>query len=225
MAAPASRSPSPAASTGVRPLSLPVFVALAAAGAGAAGAAVGGQHALLVSTAAAVMAAVAAVLALCQQRLRRLFYVMTLFDEAKITENFRSAAEGRSGFAYRTARASSRPAAFATSPQGCAQPLPAGFRQGGFDIDTESWLGHHCVTGLVVLRVRSHTVAELVHERYFRGNTAASRCISWSTGKSVLSALVGIAIGEGKIGDIEKETVTDYVPELAGTGKRDHIHP
>ena len=39
-----------------------------------------------------------------------------------------------------------------------------------------------------------------------------------SCGKSVVSALFGIAVEEGKIRDIETETVTDYVPEFKGSG-------
>ena len=36
--------------------------------------------------------------------------------------------------------------------------------------------------------------------------------------KSVISALFGIAIDKGIIGDIDDKTVTDYVPELLNTG-------
>ena len=36
--------------------------------------------------------------------------------------------------------------------------------------------------------------------------------------KSVMSALIGVAVKEGIIGDVAKERVTDYVPELKGSG-------
>lgn len=58
----------------------------------------------------------------------------------------------------------------------------------------------------------------MAYEQYFRGNNQATKCISWSVGKSVVSALFGIAVAEGKIKSIESQTVTDFVPELKGSG-------
>lgn len=57
----------------------------------------------------------------------------------------------------------------------------------------------------------------LVYERYFDGAGREDRQTSFSTAKSFLSTLVGIAIDEGLIGDVT-DPVTKYVPELA---KRD----
>ncbi len=53
--------------------------------------------------------------------------------------------------------------------------------------------------------------------RHFLGNTAQTRTISWSVAKSFVSALVGIAMREGKIRGVDA-AVTDYVPQLAGSG-------
>ena len=67
---------------------------------------------------------------------------------------------------------------------------------------------------------RSDTVAFLVirddvllYERYFQGHGRESIVTSFSVAKSFLSALVGIAIAEGRIGSVE-DPVTRYVPEL-----------
>jgi CubicO group peptidase (beta-lactamase class C family) len=64
----------------------------------------------------------------------------------------------------------------------------------------------------------SQTEAVIMHERYFLRNTADDKVISWSVGKSVVSALVGIAVAEGKLGDVETLVVSDIVPELKGSG-------
>ncbi|MBF6188942.1 serine hydrolase domain-containing protein [Nocardia farcinica] len=58
---------------------------------------------------------------------------------------------------------------------------------------------------------------QILDERYFAGYSAASRFNSWSVGKSITSAAVGIAIAEGRIASVD-DSVTDYVPELATSG-------
>lgn len=56
----------------------------------------------------------------------------------------------------------------------------------------------------------------IVHERYSRGFTAESLLNSFSIAKSVLGTLVGIAVAEGRIANLDA-TVSDYRPELAAT--------
>ena len=53
----------------------------------------------------------------------------------------------------------------------------------------------------------------LLYERYFHGYGRESTVTSFSTAKSFVSALVGIAIAEGAIGGVE-DPLTRYVPEL-----------
>ena len=57
----------------------------------------------------------------------------------------------------------------------------------------------------------------IVYEYYIPGNTADARNTSWSMAKSFISALVGIAIAEGKI-SIVNDPITKYVPELIDSG-------
>jgi CubicO group peptidase (beta-lactamase class C family) len=67
-------------------------------------------------------------------------------------------------------------------------------------------------TGLLVL----HDGA-ILHEEYYRGADETSRFLSMSVAKSFVSTLVGIALGDGLIASVE-DTVTQYLPELRGTG-------
>ena len=60
---------------------------------------------------------------------------------------------------------------------------------------------------------------QLVYERYFGGSDRATLQTSFSVAKSFLSTLVGIAIDEGLIGDVD-DPVTDYLPELAERDER-----
>src|SRR5918994_1581004 len=65
---------------------------------------------------------------------------------------------------------------------------------------------------LAFLVVRNDTV---VYETYRGGYGPATASTSFSVAKSVLSALVGIAVGEGAIRSVD-DPVTAYVPELRG---------
>lgn len=58
---------------------------------------------------------------------------------------------------------------------------------------------------------------QLIHEAYDRGNSAESVHIEMSVTKSLTSILFGIAWDEGAIPDLDA-LVTDYVPELKGSG-------
>ena len=60
----------------------------------------------------------------------------------------------------------------------------------------------------------------LVAEWYEEGRDANSYAASWSVGKSFASAVVGIAIAEGKIPNVQKKLV-DYYPEWAGSPRED----
>jgi len=58
----------------------------------------------------------------------------------------------------------------------------------------------------------------ILYERYFNGASRDSTVTSFSTAKSFTSALVGIAISEGYISNVD-DPITDYLPELV---ERDH---
>lgn len=57
----------------------------------------------------------------------------------------------------------------------------------------------------------------IVSENYYQGEKEDDRHIMFSVSKSFVSALVGIALDEGKFDSIE-DPITKYLPELTGTG-------
>jgi CubicO group peptidase (beta-lactamase class C family) len=71
------------------------------------------------------------------------------------------------------------------------------------------YMADHAVLAFVV--IRNDTI---IYETYRDGFTDSTIHNSFSTAKSILSALVGIAIGEGKIKSLD-DPVTNYVTELA----------
>ncbi|MDA9963522.1 beta-lactamase family protein [Gammaproteobacteria bacterium] len=73
-------------------------------------------------------------------------------------------------------------------------------------------LEHYKTDGLIVL----HN-GNLLYENYWNNNTANSKHIAFSVTKSFVSALVGIALDEGLIDNIE-DPITKYLPDFNGTG-------
>jgi len=57
----------------------------------------------------------------------------------------------------------------------------------------------------------------IVHETYRNGSSEATRFMSFSMAKSIVSTLIGLAVSEGKIKSIE-DKVTDYLPEMKESG-------
>lgn len=70
-------------------------------------------------------------------------------------------------------------------------------------------------TGLIVLKDGA-----VRFEGYWHGATRESRFVSHSLAKSVVSMLIGVAIGDGLIRSTA-DPITDYLPELKGTGYAD----
>jgi CubicO group peptidase (beta-lactamase class C family) len=56
---------------------------------------------------------------------------------------------------------------------------------------------------------------ELVFERYFGDATVTTPMKSWSVAKSHVSAIVGIALERGELGNLD-DSIADYLPALAG---------
>jgi len=149
-----------------------------------------------------------------RKKLGRLWTVHNLFKKHVIVHNFRTIHD----LGFDSVNVSTRGTPVATLQEGKQHDLPPTFTWQDMKFDTEKWLEDHWTTGLVVLKRDSDTQARVLIEKYFRGNDARSRCISWSMCKSVVSALFGIAVDKQLIRDIANKTVTDYVPELIGSG-------
>ncbi len=130
---------------------------------------------------------------------------ITLFAEGHRVENFRSMDRifpsrpvARSGAVWAFDRDS--------------RLLPATYRFEGAERDLAAFLDRTVTTGLLVV----HRGA-ITHEEYRLGADETSPFTSWSMAKSVVSALVGIAIDEGRIASV-RDPIGAYVPALAGSG-------
>ncbi len=78
----------------------------------------------------------------------------------------------------------------------------------------DQFMEHNGTVAIVVLQR-----GKVVLERYYQGYQRDSMATSFSVAKSVVSALVGIAIAGGHIGGID-DPITRYVPELAKSDAR-----
>jgi len=90
--------------------------------------------------------------------------------------------------------------------------LPESFEANGQTFNTMKYLDDSFTQGFLVIQDDT-----IVYENYWRGMEEGTRHISWSMAKSVISALLGIAQAEGKMGSVEKP-VDEYLPEMKGTG-------
>ena len=152
------------------------------------------------------LVAFSAVISGCSaHKIKRLFKVMSLFDKDNIVENFRTMPEM---FPYHEIHRGENVFEFETA----LQDLPKTFEYNGKTYNIEELLEDTWTTGLIVIKDD-----KIRFEKYYRGNTRDTLNISWSVGKSFVSALIGIAIQEGAIKGVDVP-VSDYAPELKGSG-------
>ena len=135
----------------------------------------------------------------------RLWDFHTLFAPERIVENFRSMPDI---FDSREIPKGPKVLPLQERPQA----LPERFRFQGREVALDDWLADSGTTGMLVL-----ANDRIAYERYFQGNGPQTRAISWSVGKSFVSALVGIALAEGAIRSLD-DPVSDYAPLLKGGG-------
>lgn len=139
------------------------------------------------------------------REINRVRFVSSMFSGEEQVERFRAMD------AYFPVRTFHRAGGIAELPQGEAVELPAAYVYAGESRDTEAFLSETDTTGLIVLKG-----GKVLYENYWDGNTRDTRWISWSVGKSFISALVGIALSENEIANIDDQIV-QYAPELKGT--------
>ena len=154
---------------------------------------------------AALVIAMAAVTAFNWDNIVNLNKVITLFDKDKIVHNFVSMNES---FPNVTIKSTSEPYYFESAPQA----LPESFEFKGKTVSVKEFLDRTSTTALVVLKGETIT-----HESYYLDTKAEDKRISWSVAKSFLSAMVGVAVEQGKIKSLN-DLVTDYAPSLKGSG-------
>lgn len=134
-----------------------------------------------------------------------IYHGMTLFKPERLAENFRSADQR---FRSKLVTSSSGISEFTYYLHG----LPEHYQFAGETKSIAQFIENTDTTGLIV------TSGDVIlYEEYFKGNTDQSRTVVWSVSKSVVSALMGIAIAEGYIKDVS-DPVTNYVPSLAVSG-------
>ena len=78
--------------------------------------------------------------------------------------------------------------------------------------DIQSFMNASMMTGVLVIKD-----GEIILENYAHGRTAEDRWTSFSVAKSVTGLLVGAALKDGYIDSLD-DPVTDYIPDLAGSG-------
>jgi len=151
------------------------------------------------------MALITALALSFRAELSQLWAVSHLFDEEDIVQNFQHMDQI---FPTRRVAAGGTILGFERGDY----TLPENFEYDGKSYDTEAFLSDTMTTGLLIMQDD-----RILIERYALGHSETGRHIAWSVSKSVMSALFGIAIEEGRIRDI-MQPVTDYLPELEGSG-------
>ncbi len=144
------------------------------------------------------------ILALNWDKANRLHSVITLFDKARIVENFSNM---DLAFLSKPINKNGTTYVFETA----TQPLPSTFSYRGKTQDVNEFLTRRATTALLVLKND-----RITFEEYFLGTTDSDKRISWSMAKSFVSVLFGMQVDAGNI-DIE-QTVSHYLPEMKGSG-------
>ena len=138
-----------------------------------------------------------------RDEVKRLAAVNSLFDEDKIVQNFSNMDEL---FLTREMNVGDMP-----EFEEDLHPLPEQVEIQGEMRDLQALLEQTDTTSLLVLKD-----GVIQFEEYYLGTQPEDQRISWSVAKSFLSALVGRAIADGSIPNVDV-AVIDYVPELKGS--------
>ncbi|MDB9953317.1 beta-lactamase family protein [Porticoccaceae bacterium] len=138
-------------------------------------------------------------------RIQRLQVVGSLFTGAEQIENFNSMHEM---FPVNVLPPAEQVLEFES---GVAVQLPTSFMYLGAEVLTSEFITRTDSGALLVLKD-----GKVTFEQYWQTGGRDQTWLSMSVAKSFISALIGIAVDQGLIGDIT-QPVTDYVPELAGS--------
>ena len=137
----------------------------------------------------------------------RLYKVANLFDKNTISYNFINMKEF---FPTSTPiKASENPHIFKKRDDFY---MPELYEFGGEKKPIQEAIDYFNTDGLMILKD-----GEVLYENYWNKNKENSRHIIWAVSKSFLSALVGIALDEGLIDDIN-DPIIKYLKDFEGTG-------
>lgn len=131
-----------------------------------------------------------------REEITRLMAVNALFSPDRIVQNF-----SNMGSMFLTRALSRGDAPVSALPPGPPMTLPEG---------AGDWIARRSITALVVLER-----GMIRHESYYLGTGPDDLRISWSTAKSVMAALFGTVLAEGRV--TLDDPVVKHVPQLAGS--------
>jgi hypothetical protein len=97
---------------------------------------------------------------------------------------------------------------------GTGGELPVRYTFHGKGYSLDEYLQRNFVTGILVLHDD-----RIVLEKYFHGADRNSRFVSQSVSKSIVSILVGAALADGKMKNVD-DPITKYLPYLSASGYR-----
>jgi len=137
-------------------------------------------------------------------RIARVQVVSSLFTGAEQIDNFNRM---HMMFPVTTMPAAEQPYSF---PVVETVPLPTEFIYRGEQVETAEFLARTDTGAVLVIKDGA-----IQFEQYWRSGGQTQTWLSMSVAKSFISALIGIAIEQGHIRDIN-DPITDYAPELAG---------
>jgi len=163
----------------------------------------------LIMVIGAILVLVVIIVLIKFKTLKQLHFAMTIFDEDKIVENFMHIKEN---FPTRKILKSPHPKQLETDLK---YKLPAAFEWKNEKVIIEDYLEYARTTGLHI--ISNDTV---VYSDYKNGMTKSSPHISWSVSKSVVSALLGIALNENLLDSIE-DPITKYLPQFRNSAYDD----
>lgn len=130
---------------------------------------------------------------------------INLFNESKITDNFRNM---KKIFPSRNISKSENPKPFKEN----IKSLEIEYKYNNNTSTLDDFLNRSKTNGFLVIKDE-----KIVYEKYFNGYKKDDRATSFSVIKSFISTLVGIAIDE-KLIDNVNDPITKYLPELKGSG-------
>ncbi|MDA8903728.1 beta-lactamase family protein [Porticoccaceae bacterium] len=138
-------------------------------------------------------------------RIERVQIVSSLFTGVEQIDNFNRMHQM---FPVTAMPAADQPYSFQVAE---SVPLPTEFSYGGKRVEAEEFLARTDTGAVLVVKDGA-----IQFEQYWRSGGQTQTWLSMSVAKSFISALIGIAIEQGHIRDIN-DPITDYAPELAGS--------
>lgn len=138
-------------------------------------------------------------------RISRVQVVSALFTGAEQAQNFNRM---HRMFPVKTMAAAPQPRPFGV---GSPIELPGDFTYRGEVVETSGFLARTDTGAVLVIKD-----GQITFEQYWLTGGQRQTWLSMSVAKSFISALIGIAVEQGHIRDIN-QPITDYVPELVGS--------